>query len=226
MALDYFPWYHSYLKKCEKLTDQELGRLVRALMKYSVTGERQELAGRESIAFDFIADDIDRAKKAYEEKCRTNRENGRKANATDRGRTVANAPQSKNKSKSEDESKDITTTTERVRDDGLGRVMDTYMDKICPTPSQTSMDELKAYVETMGAEVCLRAINDAIDSGPDKTNWRFIHWKLQNWQSLGVRCEADIERLDKKPGKGGKPNGNQNSAGSGGNAWNLTAVDL
>lgn len=69
MAIEYFCCYHSYRKKCEKLTDQELGRLFRALLMYSETGERQELAGRESIAFDFIADDIDRAKDAYEAKC-------------------------------------------------------------------------------------------------------------------------------------------------------------
>ena len=74
---EFFPCYHSYFKKCEKLTDQELGRLWRALMKYSITGERQELAGRESIAFDFIADDIDRANKAYQDKCAENARNGK-----------------------------------------------------------------------------------------------------------------------------------------------------
>ena len=78
MAMEYFHCYHSYRRRCEKLTDQELGRLFRALLEYSETGETQELAGRESIAFDFIADDIDRAKTAYEAKCRGNAENGRK----------------------------------------------------------------------------------------------------------------------------------------------------
>lgn len=74
---EFFPCYHSYLKKCEKLTDQELGRLFRAVLEYSITGERQELAGRESIAFDFIADDIDRADKAYQDKCAENARNGK-----------------------------------------------------------------------------------------------------------------------------------------------------
>ena len=54
--LEYWPCYNSYIKKTEKLSDQEVGRLFRALMRYSATGERQELEGRESIAFDFIAD--------------------------------------------------------------------------------------------------------------------------------------------------------------------------
>lgn len=106
MAIEYFCCYHSYRKKCEKLTDQELGRLFRALLMYSETGERQELAGRESIAFDFIADDIDRAKEAYEEKCRKNRENGLKANGTERTRTVPNAPQSKEEYKDKTKDKD------------------------------------------------------------------------------------------------------------------------
>lgn len=106
MAIEYFCCYHSYRKKCEKLTDQELGRLFRALLMYSETGERQELAGRESIAFDFIADDIDRAKEAYEEKCRKNRENGLRANGTDRNRSVPNAPQSKEEEKDKNKDKD------------------------------------------------------------------------------------------------------------------------
>lgn len=103
MALEYFPCYHSYRKKLAKLSDQEVGRLFRALLEYSEFGETKELTGRESVAFDFIADDIDRAKSAYEEKCEKNRQNGRKgANATKRSQTQANAPQTKSKDKSKD----------------------------------------------------------------------------------------------------------------------------
>lgn len=73
MALEYFPFYYSYRKKLAKLSDQEVGRLVRSLLEYGEIGETEELAGRESVAFDFIADDIDRAKAAYEEKCSKNK---------------------------------------------------------------------------------------------------------------------------------------------------------
>lgn len=68
MALEYIPFYYSYRKKLEKLSDQEVGRLVRSLLEYGETGETEELTGRESIAFDFIADDINRAKAAYDER--------------------------------------------------------------------------------------------------------------------------------------------------------------
>lgn len=71
------------------MSDQELGRLFRALMEYSESGTAPELTGRESIAFDFIADEIDRDKSAYSETCRKNKENG--AKATDRYRPLPTA---------------------------------------------------------------------------------------------------------------------------------------
>lgn len=76
MAMDYFLCYHSYLKKCEKLTDEEVGRLFRSLLTYSATGETPELTGREVIAFDFIADDIDREKTSGKKGAKTTAESG------------------------------------------------------------------------------------------------------------------------------------------------------
>lgn len=77
MAIEYFCCYHSYRMKIAKLSDQEVGRLFRSLLEYSETGETQELTGREAVAFDFIAYDIEQSKKAYAERCRTNAENGK-----------------------------------------------------------------------------------------------------------------------------------------------------
>lgn len=112
MSMEYFCCYHSYKKKCEKLSDQELGRLFRALLEYSESGAVADLAGRESIAFDFIADDINRAKKAYAEKCAKNAANAQQrspANANGRMRSPANAngrSQDKEEDKKEDEEED------------------------------------------------------------------------------------------------------------------------
>ncbi|MBC8533193.1 DUF6291 domain-containing protein [Yeguia hominis] len=110
MALEYFPCYHSYRRKIAKLSDQEVGRLFRSLLEYSETGEAPELAGRESVAFDFIADDIDRAKQNYSELCDRNRENGKKkydrlpSHAT-ACETCQSESKTKSKSKREKESK-------------------------------------------------------------------------------------------------------------------------
>lgn len=78
MAMEYFPCFYAYRRKIVKLSDQEVGRLFRSLMEYGETGETQELTGREALAFDFIADDIDRAKANYEAKAESKRDAGRK----------------------------------------------------------------------------------------------------------------------------------------------------
>lgn len=82
MANTGFYCMDGYLKRTERLTDEELGRLFRACMVYHATGELTELDGRESIAFDFIREDIDAANQAYEAKCEINRRNRNGATVT------------------------------------------------------------------------------------------------------------------------------------------------
>ena len=111
MAKEYFCAYHSYLKSIRNLSDAECGRLFKALLQYSAGEQLIKLQGREGIAFDFICEQIDRDNEKYAERCRTNRENGTKANATEchqsvpngteRPRTVPNAPQGKGKGEGE-----------------------------------------------------------------------------------------------------------------------------
>ncbi len=89
-----FIFHDRYLKRLENLSDQEVGRLVRALVIYHAQGETQELKGREQGAYDFIRADIDEAEAAHEDKCQTNRKNGGKrtqTNGSERKRTQANA---------------------------------------------------------------------------------------------------------------------------------------
>lgn len=66
MAREYFCAYHSYLQAMARLTDEEAGRLFRALLRYSETGLTPDQPGNEAYAFDFIAAQIDRDAKKYE----------------------------------------------------------------------------------------------------------------------------------------------------------------
>ena len=86
--------------KIAKLSDQEVGRLFRSLLEYSETGETQELTGREAVAFDFIAYDIEQSKKAYAERCRTNAENG-KTGGRPKKRELSEKPNGFTKTKTE-----------------------------------------------------------------------------------------------------------------------------
>ena len=90
MPMTGFICQDEYLAKCAKLSDQEVGRLFRALMEYHATGHEPELAGRESIAFDFIKEDIDKAEKAYADKCEKNRQNRTLTNVDERERSITN----------------------------------------------------------------------------------------------------------------------------------------
>lgn len=116
MAMEYFCCYHSYLKKCRQLTDQEVGRLFRALLLYSSTGEAQRLSGNEAIAYDFIVDDIDRARANYAAMCQRNAENGRlggrpkKPGGFSETQKSQNKNEYKNKNKDENEKKESPAT--------------------------------------------------------------------------------------------------------------------
>jgi hypothetical protein len=68
----------AYLPKLAKLTDEEMGVLIRALIRYHADGELPDLTGGVSIAFDFIRDDIDQQEEAYRKKCEQASENRRK----------------------------------------------------------------------------------------------------------------------------------------------------
>ena len=75
-----FIFQDRYWEQLKELSDQELGRLVRALNYYHMTGETQDLKGRESMAYTFIKYEIDEADKSYLAKCETNRNNRVKKN--------------------------------------------------------------------------------------------------------------------------------------------------
>lgn len=105
MGREYFCAYHSYLESLRNLTDAECGRLFRALLHYSATGESSLLGDRENIAFDFMSSQIDRDRAAYERKREKLRENGLKAIATNCPQMPPEAGQGKGKGEGEGEGK-------------------------------------------------------------------------------------------------------------------------
>ncbi len=185
MALEYFPCYHSYFKKIERLSDQEVGRLFRSLLKYAATGEREELAGRESIAFDFIVDDIDRAEEQYQARCEKNRAN--RASASERPLTtvderprpltnVDERDQTKSKSKTKTKSKE----EKEVKEKAASRF----------TPP--TLDEVKAYVSERKSSVDPVRFWQYYDAG----GWKDAKGnEVKNWKQKLLTWEKhDAER--------------------------------
>ena len=70
--------YHEYREPLKLLTDEQRGQLLMALIDYSESGVVSELDGISMMAFSFIQSQMDRDSKKYENRCSSNRENGKK----------------------------------------------------------------------------------------------------------------------------------------------------
>lgn len=151
MGLEYFCCYNDYLTKTRNLSDGELGRLFRALMTYSATGEKAQLNGREEMAFDFISIDIDAAKERYNAKCEQNKANKRQRPITDdndRQRPSTTVPQERRKKKKE---KDISFVSNDTQDIS-GSAGSTAARKRTPSFSA------KSYIENFTQDEELRGL--------------------------------------------------------------------
>lgn len=78
---DSFILYTSYYAIIEGLTDEQLGKLMRAIFIYARDGEIISIEPVVRMAFGFIVDDMKRNKAKYEEKVERWRANGRKGGA-------------------------------------------------------------------------------------------------------------------------------------------------
>lgn len=90
----------------------------------------------------------------------------------------------------------IETETEdelRARE-AVAAVMNAYLEKVNPQMSERGRDELIGFVEVMGPDVCIRAIDAALDA--KKANWQYIRAILQTKQAQGVRCLADWDAVE------------------------------
>ena len=192
-----FIFQDRYEKRLENLSDQEVGRLVRALVAYHARGERQELKGREQGAYDFIKADIDDDEAAHEGKCQTNRKNGGKRtlpNATERKRTLPNAGDGKQTHSTDSVcgqniniNQNIKEKQEKEKDVGDGypfglteddiqatleldrRIEDAARD-VGLTTSIKALDKARELARKYGAEELIQAIGDAYD----KPSWPYV----------------------------------------------------
>lgn len=197
MPMTGFICQDEYLAKCAKLSDQEVGRLFRALMQYHATGHEPELAGRESIAFDFIKDDIDRADKAYDAKCEKNRQNRSSTTVNDRQRPSTNTnerPQNKSKIEIEDKEKtkdyyDDNSAGAWISDseiaDSLDR--DRQIEEAAASwglpHHEGNMIEARDMAREYSLDWLLRAIQTA-GKGKEQT-WRYVRGILRSWKENG-----------------------------------------
>jgi hypothetical protein len=161
MAREYFCAYHSYLASMKNLSDAECGRLFRALLQYGAGDKSINLQGRESIAFDFMAAQIDRDNEAYEAKCQKNKNNilQRYTNEYDGIRSNTKATKEKEKKK------------ENIKE----RTANAVPKKNIPP----SVDEVAAYCAERGNGIDAESFIDHYTA----RGWMIGKNKMQDWKA-------------------------------------------
>ena len=81
MAKNSFVIYHNYRETLEDLTDEQVGKLFRAIFDYEIDKKEPNFNGELKIAFRFIKKDLDLNNDKYESICERNRKNGQKGGA-------------------------------------------------------------------------------------------------------------------------------------------------
>lgn len=78
MARDYTPLPFEFLEEMDGLSDEEYGRLIRGMQRYSMTGEEPELEGTERLFWKRCRNTIDRYAASYDSLCSARAESGKK----------------------------------------------------------------------------------------------------------------------------------------------------
>lgn len=73
-----FKLYNDYINHVGLLSDEDAGRLFKAILSYANGQEVEALGGVAEMAFSFISAQMDRDKQAYDNRCEANRANGKK----------------------------------------------------------------------------------------------------------------------------------------------------
>lgn len=181
-----FIFQDKYLDRLAKLSDQEVGRLVRALAVYHATGEEQELKGRECGYYDFIKGDIDEIENRYAARCETNRNNRQRSSTTDNDRqsSSSNDPKIKyNINNIDDEEED---------DDNIRRVREAWKSSFGSNPSLAAIERLLAS----GIDVKLieKAIRISAGKAPNSPV-DFALAVLRDWQAEHLTIDDVDEYL-------------------------------
>lgn len=212
---EYVKLWLSYESYFEAFSDVEVGRLVRAMMKYRASREEPKFNGNERFIWPAIRRDIDESLQAQESTSAARSEAGKQGGRpkAKKANAFGESKKSYGQGQGQGQGHKETSPDGDAKKSALATVMDCYLGKVNPNASPDSLDELKGYVEQMGADCCIRAINIALDE--KKTNWSYIRGILRSKLSQGVRCIADWDALNEKR-EGEKKRGTVESANASG----------
>lgn len=202
--------YIDYEEQFSLLTDEQLGQLIRAIMKYEKTSEIPKLDGMLKMAFSFIKTQLDRDREKYEEKCAKNRENAKrggrpkkqtdnkKPNGFEENQMDAKKPDNDDEDDNDNEEDEDNNNNDVVSDscvDGLQKVTKFYEQNInLLTPYTAKI--LEDFTEELGQDLVIYAMQIAIEN--NKKTISYIKAILNNWTKANIKTLEEAKRENKK----------------------------
>ena len=213
MKRDQFTFYRSYYEALKHLPKRDRSDVLMAVIGYALDEEIPKLSGVPLSVFTLIRPTLDsgrnKAKNRLNQQKTSQDQTGTKQeqNGKESEREVEKELEREVESECEGEGENDSSlpTTPLPRSGPVAEVISDYLDRINPSASSASLDELRGYAEAMGAAVCKRAFDIALDS--KKANWPYIRAILRDKQARGVRCLADWDALEaehRTPAAGGR----------------------
>ncbi len=187
MARNYAALPHEYLEEMDILSDAEFGRLCRALLKYSMTGEEGQLEGAEKVLLKRVYMQERRFQESYSDLTESRREAGKRGAAK---RWQKMASDSKN-------AYTETKTKTNIPPPNGGR--DTTPARVKPP----TLEQVMEVAKLRGCPECAKPFFDYYVAA----GWRDAEGKpVYSWQQKLVAWQMREEKNGKRPPKvGGNP---------------------
>ena len=205
MARNYAALPYDYLEEMEALNDAEFGRLTRALLAYSMTGEQIALCGNERFYAKRVMSQEDRFKASYEEVSVVRSEAG-KAGAAARWqngkRIFANGKNSK-AIPANGKNGNTETNTETNTDTNILLSNDSKGETRARRFTPPTLDDVLAYVRERGSDVDPQRFFDFYAS----KGWMVGKNPMKDWK-------AAVRTWEKR-----ENTGNNSNPTPGNNAW-------
>ena len=162
---DSFILYTKYSEIFEQLSNDDAGRLIKAILLYAKTGECH-LDGMLKVIFTPIKQDIDRNNKVYEAVCERNRQNIRKRwdreNTKNTSGKIGIPKNTKNTDNDNDNEYDIREKNIKKR-----------------VFTKPTLDEIQNYIDEKGLKVSAKQFYDYFETG----DWKDSKGqKVKNWK--------------------------------------------
>lgn len=179
--MKYLKVFVSFDEDTQMLTEAEMGRLFRAMLRYADTAEAVDLRGNERYVWPAAKRTIDDQRDSYKERCETNK------------RIATNRYESLRDDTKRDESLRECTNREKNKDKNIKEIIPKGITKKAAFAAPT-IEEVRSYCSERKNTVNPEAFISYYDS----IGWMIGSKKMKDWKAAVRTWE---QREERKPGK-------------------------